>query len=593
MILALVLSVLPLHVGATSNKDAAAWARSQEGVKRDVDGNGCWCTDLATAYINYCWLRTHDDYRDPWGTYPYTTRNANEYDDYLSNNPCWTIIQCNSSTVPQPGDLFVSNRNSDSRPDIAACGHVGIVLSVNGNNSAEIIEMADGVGARIRWVTWGSIPEFTPAQFIRYYYFDNVDTYANLGDDFYGVILNTAFWKPISQTQIDTKIYLDTENGRPVQKWRFQRQPDGAYVITSCFNGKALELTDGKCEVGVQLTAQNTFWGGNYQQWYLIPQGDGYIFLSIIDLPGGISDDNTKIQIYHRTGSYAQIWSIYTGDEVQLKATELSATVNAQKVKLKWKMCYGAGKYALKIWNNREKTGNPVYSLSNAPSGIEVELQPGTYYACVETKDYYQTKTSNTVSFTIPKTDTGDSPGANPFRFDDVRNESAFYFDAVYWAYNAKPQITNGLDKTHFGPNVGCTRGQVVTFLWRAAGCPEPRNIKTVFTDVGANAFYAKAVAWAVEKGITKGVSNTTFAPNNTCTRGQIVTFLWRFVGSPAPRSTDTGFTDVGARAFYAKAVAWAVQRGVTNGMTKNTFAPEATCTRGQIVTFLYRAMVG
>ena len=182
-------------------------------------------------------------------------------------------------------------------------------------------------------------------------------------------------------------------------------------------------------------------------------------------------------------------------------------------------------------------------------------------------------------------------PGEEPFRFDDVKNEKAFYFNPVYWAYEAKPQITNGIDKTHFGPDNGCTRGQVVTFLWRAAGCPEPASTETAFTDVGAKAFYAKAVAWAVEKGITKGMSETSFAPDATCTRGQIVTFLWRFRGSPAPSGADTGFTDVGAKAFYAKAVAWAVENKVTNGMTATTFAPNATCTRGQIVTFLYRAM--
>ena len=139
-------------------------------------------------------------------------------------------------------------------------------------------------------------------------------------------------------------------------------------------------------------------------------------------------------------------------------------------------------------------------------------------------------------------------------------------------------------------PDGGCTRGQVVTFLWRAAGCPEPKSTDTPFTDVKAKAFYAKAVAWAVENGITKGMTDTTFEPDTTCTRGQIVTFLYRFKESPAPKSTETPFTDVNPKAFYAKAVAWAVEEGVTKGMTDTTFAPNDTCTRGQIVTFLYRA---
>ena len=178
----------------------------------------------------------------------------------------------------------------------------------------------------------------------------------------------------------------------------------------------------------------------------------------------------------------------------------------------------------------------------------------------------------------------------DPFRFDDVKDESKFYFDSVYWAYEHSPQITNGMDEIHFEPNTGCTRGQVVTFLWRAAGCPEPENGRTGFTDLKSGGFYVKAVAWAVEKGITNGMSATTFAPDATCTRGQIVTFLWRFKGETEPKSTKTDFTDVPETAFYAKAVAWAVENGVTNGMTPTTFVPGNTCTRGQVVTFLYRA---
>ncbi len=180
---------------------------------------------------------------------------------------------------------------------------------------------------------------------------------------------------------------------------------------------------------------------------------------------------------------------------------------------------------------------------------------------------------------------------ADPFRFEDVKNEDAFYFIPVYWAYNASPQITNGLDLIYFGPNNSCTRGQVVTFLWRAAGCPEPESTETAFTDVKPGAFYEKAVAWAVEKEITNGMSSTSFAPDATCTRGQIVTFLWRFKGKPESTDPENPFTDVAEGAFYYNAVLWAVQAGVTNGMTPTTFAPNSTSTRGQIVTFLYRAM--
>ena len=115
-----------------------------------------------------------------------------------------------------------------------------------------------------------------------------------------------------------------------------------------------------------------------------------------------------------------------------------------------------------------------------------------------------------------------------PFRFDDVKDENKFYFDPVYWAYYAEPQITNGKTATTFGPDDPCTRGHVVTFLWRAAGEPEPKSTKTPFTDLKPGAFYEKAVAWAVEEGVTKGTTETTFGPEETCTRGQVVTFLNR-----------------------------------------------------------------
>ena len=180
----------------------------------------------------------------------------------------------------------------------------------------------------------------------------------------------------------------------------------------------------------------------------------------------------------------------------------------------------------------------------------------------------------------------------DPFRFEDVKDSSKFYYDPVYWAYSAKPQVTNGIDDTHFGPDRNCTRGQVVTFLWRAAGCPPPVvTTSSTFTDVKAGAFYELAVAWAVEEGITNGMGADKFAPDATCTRGQIVTFLWRFAGQKEPKNLKTGFTDVPDSAFYAKAVAWAVENGVTNGVSDDRFAPNATCTRGQVVTFLYRAM--
>ena len=176
--------------------------------------------------------------------------------------------------------------------------------------------------------------------------------------------------------------------------------------------------------------------------------------------------------------------------------------------------------------------------------------------------------------------------------FVDVPEE-AFYYNAVLWAVAHDPQVTAGTDATHFSPNSACTRGQVVTFLWRANGCPEPMSTTHPFTDVKESGFYYKAMLWAVENGITTGASKTTFAPGKPCTRGQVVTFLWRAQGSPAPKTTTHPFTDVNESGYYFKAMLWAVENGVTTGASKTTFAPDKSCTRGQVVTFLYRAEGG
>ena len=171
--------------------------------------------------------------------------------------------------------------------------------------------------------------------------------------------------------------------------------------------------------------------------------------------------------------------------------------------------------------------------------------------------------------------------------FYDVPN-GAYFYEAVKWA--VENGITTGVGNDLFAPEQPCTRAQIVTFLWRAAGSPEPKTAVS-FADVPAGSYYAKAVAWAIENGITNGMTATEFAPNATCTRGQSVTFLHRALKGTASGSVN--FTDVPANAFYADAVNWAVASDVTNGTSNTTFSPNADCTRAEIVTFLYRAYQG
>ena len=172
----------------------------------------------------------------------------------------------------------------------------------------------------------------------------------------------------------------------------------------------------------------------------------------------------------------------------------------------------------------------------------------------------------------------------NPFT--DVKR-SDYFFEPVLWA--SSKGITSGITPTRFGPAQSCTRGQVVTFLWRAAGQPEPASANNPFNDVKASAFYYKAVLWAVEEGITAGTSAASFSPNSPCTRAQVVTFLWRSAGQPEPESGKNTFSDVKSTGFYYNAVLWAVEKGITTGTGAGKFSPSQTCTRGQVVTFLYR----
>ena len=182
-----------------------------------------------------------------------------------------------------------------------------------------------------------------------------------------------------------------------------------------------------------------------------------------------------------------------------------------------------------------------------------------------------------------------DDPGQsdeNPFL--DVPEDS-YYYEPVCWA--VEQGVTTGTSDTAFSPASPCTRAQVVTFLWRAAGKPEPAGNQNPFADVKADAYYYDAVRWAVEKGVTTGTSAGVFSPDAPCTRGQVVTFLWRNADSPKPTTAVNPFADVNETSYYYSAVLWAVEQGVTKGTSDAAFSPASQCRRAHVVTFLYRDM--
>ena len=170
--------------------------------------------------------------------------------------------------------------------------------------------------------------------------------------------------------------------------------------------------------------------------------------------------------------------------------------------------------------------------------------------------------------------------------FDDVGTDT-YYYDPVIWA--VKKGVTDGVSDTLFMPERGCSRAEIVTFLWRASGKPAANIQECFFTDVSKDAYYYEAVLWAIENGITTGVSDTQFAPMEPCTRGQVITFLWRSAGNPEPFGSFTVFEDVPEYAYYRDAVLWAVENGITTGISDTKFGPDDPCTRGNVVTFLYR----
>ena len=210
----------------------------------------------------------------------------------------------------------------------------------------------------------------------------------------------------------------------------------------------------------------------------------------------------------------------------------------------------------------------------------------------VDGEDVTERVEKNSYTFTMPASkvtvnasfvkETETSP------FGDV-SADAYYFEAVQWA--AEQGITGGVGRDLFAPNASCTRAQTVTFLWRAVGSPEPKTGTTDFSDVPAGAYYATAVAWALENGITAGTGSGTFSPGAACTRAQTVTFLFR--AARASASGAPAFRDVAATAYYAEAVKWAADNGITGGIGGGLFGSDRSCTRAQIVTFLWRLYAG
>ena len=305
------------------------------------------------------------------------------------------------------------------------------------------------------------------------------------------------------------------------------------------------------------------------------------------------------------TGYHFKEWQVISGDVTIKDNKFIMPSANVEIKAIFEKNAFtgggtgtGATTYPITV---NSKNGDVTASHKSAAKGTTVTLTVDPDKGCVldtltvldgNNKDLKLTEKNGKYTFTMPDSKVTVEASFKE-EFPDLPNSfsdlapSDFCYDAVMWAVGR--DITGGIGNYTFGPNLPCTRAQAVTFLWRAAGSPEPETRAMPFTDVPVGSYYYNAVLWAIENGITEGTSDTMFSPDATCSRAQIVTFLWRAGGSPAA-SGNSAFTDVASDAYYAAAVIWAEKNDITGGIGGGLFGSNNDCTRGQIVTFLYRA---
>ena len=317
--------------------------------------------------------------------------------------------------------------------------------------------------------------------------------------------------------------------------------------------GSTLNPSDGKLEwvddKGELLPDDTTVKANTTYKWRFTPDDDNYTTLT------------GEVELYHKSSSGGGWYDSY----YTIKATAgTGGSISPSG--------------SVSVREGRDQTFTITPDKSYAVSNVKID---GKSIGAVKSYTFENVSRTHTIEVIFMKANGNPQTGV----FVDVATGS-YYENAVDWAVGNG--ITQGTDATHFSPDGICTRAQAVTFLWRAAGSPKPETRTMPFTDVPAGSYYYDAVLWAVENGITKGTSDTTFSPNMTCTRAQIVAFLWRSEKSPAA-GTANPFADVKSTAYYADAVLWAVKENITRGTTNTTFSPNADCARAQIVTFLWR----
>ena len=469
-----------------------------------------------------------------------------------------------------------------------------------------------------------------------------------LPSDYYGTLAQLSPTRHL--TVKDNNVELPEWNtyNNPKQLWHYIEQSDGSYQIINEYNGYALSIENGVIASGTNVCVSPNN-GSASQKWYIHDYGDGTFVITpkqnadlALDVNGGATDvAGTNVQIWTRHGNVGQKFTPYiiAQDgviyEKPSRPTASSVTTTeaivGTSVSIDWTESTLVNRWDARTYTLTVKDSSGAVVLNE--TGLTDTSYPysfpsaGAYTAqvtAVNTKyyDYQTVGNEQTITVKTPceidghvwddgvitQQPTGTAEGVKTFtctRCGEMRSESIpklenpfvdvaagkFYYDPVLWAISQDPVITTGVTKTTFVPDRICTRAHVVTFLWRANGCPNPSNLTSSFKDVDdTSKYYYKAVLWANEQGITTGYSDGTFRPDDECTRGQVVTFLWRAKGSPAPTGVTNPFSDVPTGKYYTNAVLWALKNNITKGRTVTTFGPDDACTRGHVVTFLYRA---
>ena len=434
----------------------------------------------------------------------------------------------------------------------------------------------------------------------------------------------TAIWEPIPVTKptVTTTTLPDGKVGDAYSQtlaatgtnpitWGIETGtlPDGLTLVGDTIKGTPSKAGDFK------FTVKATNGGGSDTKELTIKVADAeaakYHNVTLTGAGTGATGagshaERTTVNIYAGTKSGYTFNGWTSGDVTVLSASSKNASfvMPDKDVTVKANWVYNGG---------GSSGGGYTYYTIKATAGVNGSISPTGNVSVREGRDQTFTITPNK-GYAVAKVliDSKNVGAVKSYTFENVKKnhtievvfmkasgnpqtgvfvdvpEGSYYEEAVNWA--VEKGITTGTDATHFSPDGICTRAQAVTFLWRAAGSPAAKSAVMPFADVKAGSYYYDAVLWAVENGITKGTSDTMFSPDATCSRAQIVTFLWRSQKSPAA-GTANPFTDVKASAYYADAVLWAVKEDVTKGTTNTTFSPDANCTRAQIVTFIWRAL--